>query len=303
MKPSSPPSQESAEHLRQATDDPTKVWIHGAGGRMGKGIRSIIAEDSAGCFAFAGGSGRTLVEAPRFEGTTSEGTASKGTESEGTLVDQQVLAAALQRAPWDVILDFSVPAGNLVLLNALQASKDLTGALVLGTTGLEPEVRDQWSQLPDKRPGFRLLIAANTSLGILAFRKTLTQMARVLVPQDYDIEMVEAHHKFKLDAPSGTAKMLAKAITDVQAELQPIYNRSGKRQEKELGMHAIRGGGVAGEHEIRFIGPDDEISLSHRAFSRALFAKGALALGRWIRQQKPGLYHVEEIDLGELAVV
>ena len=288
MKQPLSPAHKDMESQTAASSDPTKVWIHGAKGRMGLGIRTIIEDDPNGNFSFAGGSGRTLVQVPGLDNTS---------------VDQQSLAEGLRRVSWDVILDFSVPAANLTLLNTLQSYKDLQGGLVLGTTGLEPSVMDQWLKLPDSQPGLRLLIAPNTSLGILGFRKTLAQMASILVSQGYDIELVEAHHKFKLDAPSGTAKMLAKAVTDVQTELQPVYNRQGQRQTGQLGMHAVRGGGVAGEHEVRFIGPDDQITLGHRAFSRALFAKGALALGRWIKRQPPGLYQVEEINLAELTVI
>lgn len=202
----------------------------------------------------------------------------------------------------DILIEFSTPSGNEAFLTQLSQLEQETlqqKAILIGTTGLSSEQIIRWQQLSEKYQ-LRLLIAPNTSLGVLLLLKLSQQAAAILSPEGFDIEMVETHHRHKLDAPSGTAKFLAQALAE-QQNLRIVTNRSGQRQDDELGVVAIRGGNVFGEHVIQFIGEQEELFLGHRAFSRELFAKGALKLSKWLLAQRPGSFVLQDIELNSLA--
>ena len=195
--------------------------------------------------------------------------------------------------PADVAMDFSAPA-------ALPAVADYvrrTGTpLLSGTTGYTPEQMRTFDRLGQLAP---VLHSANFSVGVAVLRRVLAQISDVLRP-DFDIEIVETHHNQKADAPSGTAKLLLEAI-DPRHELTPVYGREGlcgKRGRNEVGVHALRGGTVAGQHTVHFFGVDEELSLTHTAASRQIFVNGALHMARRLRQMPRGRWELQDILFG-----
>ena len=208
------------------------------------------------------------------------------------------LSAAEQAAPADVLIDFS----NVATLDAVCGYVRRTGAaLVSGTTGYAPE---QLAQLQELAAGAAVLHSGNYSLGIAALRHATALVARELA--GFDVEIVECHHNQKVDAPSGTAKLLLNAVVDAEAqagrgEYQPVYGRQGMtcvRDAREVGVHALRGGTVAGVHTVSFFGADEEVSLTHRATSRQIFVNGALAAARKMAGRAAGWYDFDAVMFG-----
>ena len=193
----------------------------------------------------------------------------------------------------DVVMDFSSPAA----LSAVAAYVRRTGTpLLSGTTGYTPEQLRLFDQLGQYAP---VLYSANFSVGIAVFRRVLEQISDVLRP-DFDIEIVETHHNQKADAPSGTAKLLLEAI-DPRHELTPVYGREGlcgKRGKNEVGVHALRGGTMAGQHTVHFFGPDEVLEITHTATSRQIFVNGALHMARKLQKFPRGNYDLQEILFG-----
>ena len=194
----------------------------------------------------------------------------------------------------DVVIDFSRP-------EALPAVRDYirrTGTpLVSGTTGYTDAQKAELFALGAVAP---VLWSANFSLGVAVFVRALRAVSGVLKP-DFDIEITETHHNQKADAPSGTAKLLLSAI-DPQGEYTPVYGREGncgKRSPKEIGVHALRGGTVAGTHTVHFFGLDEEFELTHRAASRQIFVSGALHMARLLAGKPTGVYDLQKILFGE----
>lgn len=193
----------------------------------------------------------------------------------------------------DVLVDFSAP-------DALRASLDRAISagipLVIGTTGL---IDEHESLIADAAKIIPVLRAPNTSLGVALLADLTERAARVLGPDAWDIEIVEAHHSKKADAPSGTALQLGAAADrgrggDSTAE----RGRDGtglKRERGAIGYSAIRGGTVAGDHDVMFLGPNERLILSHRAESRAIFARGALAAARFLMGKPAGLYSMRDV--------
>lgn len=205
------------------------------------------------------------------------------------------LAAADVVPAADVLIDFS----NVVTLPAVASYVRRTGAaLVSGTTGYTDE---QLAELRSLAENSAVLHSGNYSLGIAALRHATALAARELA--GFDVEIVETHHNQKVDAPSGTAKLLLDAVVDTQAEegrgeFYPVYGREGmvgKRDPHEVGMHSLRGGTVAGVHTVSFFGADEEVSLTHRATSRQIFVNGALAAARKMAGREPGFYGFDEV--------
>jgi 4-hydroxy-tetrahydrodipicolinate reductase len=199
---------------------------------------------------------------------------------------------ALDQDHGDVLVDFSAPA-------ALQASLDRAIAagvpILIGTTGLD-ELADQRIAVAAKE--IAVLRAANTALGITLLTELVARAAEVLGPE-WDIEIAETHHRMKADAPSGTALLLGNAAARGRgAELDAEMGRSGtglSRKPGAIGFASLRGGTVAGEHDVRFLGPREQITLSHRAENRMIFARGALAAARFLVGKAPGLYSMHDV--------
>lgn len=190
----------------------------------------------------------------------------------------------------DVIIDFSRPES---VISLVPYSINTKTPLIVATTGLEKEHRDLLDQAAETVPVFH---TANMSLGVNLVKNVCHRIASVL-SGDFDIEITEFHHNEKTDAPSGTAFMLAEAVRDARdGNSEFIYGRtpqSNKRAAKEIGIHALRGGTMPGEHSVIFAGPDEIIEVKHLALSRRIFALGALRAARFIANKEPGLYNMD----------
>ncbi len=193
----------------------------------------------------------------------------------------------------DVAIDFSAPAA----LPATAAYVRRTGTpLLSGITGLTAEQLDVFSELGAFAP---VMHSANYSVGVAVFRRVLEEISEVLKP-DFDIEITETHHNQKVDAPSGTAKLLLEAI-DPRHEMTPVYGRQGlcgKRGEREIGIHALRGGTMAGQHTVHFFGVDEVLEITHTANSRQIFVNGALHMARKLYKLPKGRYDLQKILFG-----
>ena len=191
----------------------------------------------------------------------------------------------------DIAIDFSYP-GNLAMMLETAVRRRLP--LVIGTTGLshaqEEAIRAAGAQIP-------IVWANNFSMGVTVLAR-LTRMAAQALGE-YDVEIVETHHNQKEDAPSGTAKALLRCV-DPEGERDVVHGREGRvgKRGREIGMHALRGGSVAGEHSIYFFGALEEIELRHRADSREVFARGALRAAAFALEAKPGVYDMEDVLFG-----
>jgi 4-hydroxy-tetrahydrodipicolinate reductase len=192
----------------------------------------------------------------------------------------------------DVIIDFSRPEGLSGLLSAAVA---MNLPLVLATTGL---TQKEHALVEEASRQIAVFQSANLSVGIKVMQQLLTQATR-LIGEDSDIEIVESHHNQKVDAPSGTALALAETIQAASGEsLHYVFGRHGRncpRQKKEIGIHALRGGTVTGEHEVFFFGQDEILSVKHHAASRQVFAIGALKAARFLAGQAPGRYGMDDM--------
>jgi len=193
----------------------------------------------------------------------------------------------------DVIIDFSTAK---IVDSLLDTAAEKGLPVVLCTTGLNEAQLEKVRETSGRIP---ILKSANMSLGINTLTGLLKDATKVFGGAGFDIEIVERHHNQKLDAPSGTAIMLADAINDAAGgKYEYIYDRSQrreKRDKKELGISAVRGGTIPGTHEIIFAGPDEVIELRHVAYSRSIFGNGALSAAKYLAGRKPGLYDMNDV--------
>ena len=196
----------------------------------------------------------------------------------------------------DVIIDFSNWKPGADLLD--YAVKNRVPAVICAT-GLSAEQLARIDEASKVIPVFR---SGNMSLGIALVRSLIRRTAMVL-GEDFDVEIVEAHHNRKVDAPSGTALMLYDAVKDVYDQPREAKGgrcgRDSKRQHQEIGIHAVRGGTITGEHQVGFYGPSERIVISHSAENRALFATGALRAAEFLIGKEPGLYSMDDV-IGQL---
>ena len=194
--------------------------------------------------------------------------------------------------PFDVAIDFSRPAATMAVLDlCLQERKPL----VTGTTGLGAAEMDRLKKASEKIPVF---YSRNMSLGV-NLQLALVQAATRVLGTAFDPEIVETHHNLKVDAPSGTALMLAEAIETARGEKSELVfgrHETNKRRDKsEIGIHSLRGGNKAGEHSVYFLGTDEEIIITHRAGSKRVFAEGALKAATFLLEQAPGFYTMTDV--------
>lgn len=192
----------------------------------------------------------------------------------------------------DVLIDFSSPAATK---NALRFCAKHALPCVICTTGLDEEAEKLLTEASARCAVFK---SANMSMGINLLAQ-LAQQAAAALGLDYDIEIIEKHHHNKLDAPSGTALLLADEINKVADQpYEYVYDRHSVRQKRsprEIGLHSVRGGSIVGEHEILFCGPDEVITLSHSAGSRRVFANGAVNAAVFLAYKGPGLYTMKDL--------
>lgn len=246
-----------------------RIILNGCGGKMGKVISEVAkslpnVEIAAGIDKYAS-NGNTIY--PVF----------------ATISECNIEA--------DVILDFSRPDA---LEDLITYAKDKNLPLVLCTTGYTPEQLNKISETSHTLPVFR---SANMSIGINVINSMLKKISALLY-ENYDIEIIEKHHNQKVDSPSGTALLLANTIKDsIPEETEFIYGREGisKRTHKEIGIHAVRGGSIVGEHDVIFAGQGEIIQLQHSALSRDVFAVGALKACEFMAGKEPGLYNMDNI--------
>ncbi len=248
----------------------TRVIMHGCNGRMGQVITGIIAQDPnmeivAGVDKFDDGHNAYPVFATIREVTVEA----------------------------DVVIDFSNVSA---LEDLLKVCVERELPLVLCTTGLSEE---QLAEVRRTSEEIAILKSANMSLGVNVLLKLLKDATRVLAGAGFDIEIVEKHHNQKLDAPSGTALAMADSINE---ELDPkyeyVYDRSTRREKRpvgEIGISAVRGGSIVGDHDVIFAGQDEVVTFSHRAYSRAVFAKGAVSAAAFLADKGPGMYDMADV--------
>ena len=242
----------------------------GALGRMGQAVAKALAERS------------DMRLAARFDrpGVTGEGLVS--------------MEAALEAS--QAVIDFTTPAASVALAQAAAARKG--PALVIGSTGASPE---QVGAIEAASKAVPIVFAGNYSLGVNMLMGLVAQAARALQADAYDIEVTEAHHKRKVDAPSGTALMLGEAAArGRQVALAQVAQRvrdgiTGPRPAGEIGFSVMRGGGIIGEHSVIFAAEDEILTLSHSARDRGLFARGAVEAARWVVGRPPGLYDMQDV--------
>jgi len=249
----------------------TKIAVAGALGRMGANI------------------GRLVDEAPDLElvgGVDLMG----GTFFGKTVVPSARMDAFLKEKEPDVLIDFTVAAAAV---ENIKAAARNNVALVVGTTGFSPEQGDVIrGAIEGNVPA---VISSNFSVGVNIFWKLVREAARQL--GDYDIEVTEAHHRHKKDAPSGTAKTILEILDQELGNREKVYGRVGDalRKEGEIGVHAVRGGDIVGDHSVLFAGNYECIEVSHRAYDRAVFAQGAVRAARWVAGKEPRIYSMQEV--------
>ena len=196
----------------------------------------------------------------------------------------------------DVIVDFSNPAS---LESILEYSVENQVPAVLCSTGYSAE---QISQIDEAATKVAILRSGNMSLGINTMAKVMKVVTKALTDAGFDVEIVEKHHNQKIDAPSGTALMLADAVNEqLNNEYEYCYDRSQvreKRPQKQIGISAVRGGSIVGEHEIIFAGTDEVLEFKHTAYSKAIFAKGAVQAAKFLKGQNVGMYSMKDV-IGE----
>lgn len=210
----------------------------------------------------------------------------------GVTIDAD-LDAALARG--DVLIDFSEASSTLRHLDGCAAAGV---AALICTTGLATPVYARADECAGHIP---VLIAANTSLGVTLLIELVRQAARAL-PAGFDIEIIEAHHRHKRDAPSGTALALGRAAAEGRGQRLEDVARRGRdgiapRAEGEIGFAVVRGGDIVGDHSVLFAGPAERVVLSHQATDRAVFARGALTTAVWLAAQRPGRYEMRDFIL------
>ena len=247
-----------------------KMLLHGCNGRMGHVVADLAKDDAdievvAGVDAF----GESSYPFPVFK----------------SLAECNVKA--------DVIIDFSNASAVDALVDYSTASKV---PVVLCSTGLSTEQLDKVNEASKK---VAILRSANMSVGVNALMKVLKQVAPLFAAAGFDIEIVEKHHNQKLDAPSGTAIALADAINgSLNNEYEYVYDRSQRREkrpEKEIGISAVRGGTIVGDHDVIFAGLDEVVTVSHRAYSRAIFGKGAIQAAKFLAGKGAGMYDMSDV--------
>ncbi len=260
----------------------TAIAVNGAAGRMGRTIAALARERSD--LVVVGGIDRTPLSDAEADAA-----------GYPRIVAAADAASVLRSA--DVVLDFSSPAGLAALLDLPEAP--LAGkALVIGTTGLG---KDELGRVAAAEEHMAVLQAANFSVGVNLLLKLAEEAARALPPDRYDVEIVETHHRRKADAPSGTALALGRAVAAGRGTTLENVRRDGRsgqtgqRPAGEIAFHALRGGGVPGEHSVHFIGERERIELGHAAADRSLFAEGALEAARWIAGKQPGRYSMAQV--------
>ena len=261
-----------------------KLAVVGASGRMGRAVVRLATQEKLADVVFAVAAHQTGRDAGELAGE-----ATLGVRIAGSL-------EGLARSGAEVLIDFSSAD---TCAEVARAAADAGIALVSGTTGIDEAARTELDRAATRIP---VVWEANMSVGVQVLRALVEQATRALGP-GFHAEIVEVHHAAKVDAPSGTALMLAEAVHAGEAsgdEPRLMHGRQGRpgpRASSELGMHAVRGGDVVGDHTVHLLGPGERLELTHRATSRDLFARGALRAAAAIVGRPPGRYRLGALVL------
>jgi len=249
---------------------PVKIAVAGALGRMGQAVARTLDGHAA------------AVLHTRFDRPGAEG---------GDLVERDTALAGA-----DTVIDFTLPEASVLLAEACAAKGG--PAVIIGSTGFSPE---QIARIDAAATKIAIVRSGNYSLGVNMLLGLVKQAAAALPASEWDIEVFEAHHKRKIDAPSGTALMLGQAAADGRAvDLDAVSVRArdgvtGPREEGSIGFSVVRGGGIIGEHSVIFAGEEELLTLSHSATDRGLFARGAVTAAVWAVGKPPGLYDMQDV--------
>lgn len=270
------------------TDRLTSVVIVGARGRMGKTLLRCVMESE------------TMTVVGAVDRTGGPGLGQDAGRLAG-LPDCGVMVRDTMDPPRGaVVVDFSLPRGTE---QNIRRCLELRAPLVLGTTGIDADTRALLKEAAKELP---IVSAANFSVGVTLLTQLSALAARSLGPQ-WEAELVELHHRHKRDAPSGTAKRIAKAVATAHGRrLDDVAVMSREKADRvrtteEIGIMSMRGGGSIGEHTLMFFGEGERIEMTHRATDRSIFAQGALRAARWVAGRPPGLYDmVDVLDLGSI---
>lgn len=261
-----------------------KAIVLGVGGRMGNRIAHwLVATEGIELVAAVEGKGHSVVDKDVGE---TLGQSKMGV----TIVDN--LEKVVNDG--DVLIDFTHHEATVMNM-ALAA--DQGKAMVIGTTGFSAGELQVIHELSRKIP---CVLAPNMSVGVNVMFKVLKDVAKIL-GNDYDIEIIEAHHNQKKDAPSGTAMKMAQIIADAlerDLDQEAVYTRKGmigERKKSEIGIQTIRGGDIVGEHDVMFVTSGERLEFIHRAHSRDNFARGAVRAAKWVVKQKPGVYDMQDV--------
>ena len=246
------------------------ILMNGCNGKMGQVITELVSQDDSVCIS---------AGVDVYDGIENNYPVFKSIDE----VD----------VGFDVIIDFSTAAVVGKIIDYCEIHKK---PVVICTTGLSDEILGRIEELSKT---CAVLRSANMSIGVNVMMKLLKQAVVRLAPEGFDIEIVEKHHNQKLDAPSGTALSLAEAMNEeMNGAYEYVYDRSGvrkKRDGKEMGISAVRGGNIVGEHDVIFAGTDEVITISHTAYSKKIFAKGAIAGARYLCGKAPGMYDMSDV--------
>lgn len=251
-----------------------RIGVAGALGRMGQAVTAAVLAHPA------------LTLGARFD--------RPGAEGEGLVTLEAALGAC------DVIIDFTLPEASVALAELCAGRGG--PALLIGSTGFGP---DQQRRVAAAATRIGVVQSGNFSLGVNLLLGLVAKAAKALPADDWDIEISEAHHRRKIDAPSGTALMLGEAAAEGRGvDLPSVSVRArdgvtGPRRAGEIGFSVIRGGGVVGEHAVAFLAEDEIITFTHSARDRSLFARGAVHAAAWLAGREPGLYDMQDVLGGD----
>ena len=261
-----------------------KVGVIGAGGRMGRMLIEATQDNPQ----------TTLSAAIERQGSSLVGADAGEVAAIGRLEIQIIDDLKAVISDIDVLIDFSLPAATE---QNMQVCAEHNVAMVIGTTGFNEQ---QEQVLATASEQVAIVYAGNYSTGVNLSLKLLGLAAKAF-GKDADVEIIEAHHKHKIDAPSGTAYMMAEAVAEARGQNLKdvaVYGREGQTGEREAGMigiHAIRGGEIIGDHTVMFIADGEVVEITHRARARMTFAAGAVRAATWIVQQSAGQYNMQDV--------
>lgn len=250
-----------------------KVAVTGALGRMG----TLVIQEVAKAEDMRLVAGLDVVGAGRH------------LQGDVAVSDAAELRDVLKLARPDVLIDFT--AASASVQNVLTAA-EMGVNLVVGTTGFSPEQHASMKKAIDGRVS--AVISPNFSVGVNVFWRLISVAAEAL--KDYDIEVIEAHHNQKKDAPSGTALATVDVLKKALGDVEVVHGREGiKPREKEIGVHAVRAGDIVGDHTVLFAGPGERLEIKHQAHSRTAFASGAVRAARFVVGREPGIYSMADV--------